>query len=157
MAKPGLRGSPREGKNSSGMIGDKTRRRFFSRRPTLRREVTNNSNTVPNLLKILPGLYKENVGRRVVVHAGGEGQANHCVAVRQVGSCWLRAVPIAGGGSFLPHPGMLCLLGLLPELNADLERRMESARKYRRRSKERQLKALLGPLSISQSLCIFTF
>ena len=48
------------------MTGDKTRRRFISRRPTLRREVTNISNTVPNLLKILPGLYKENVGQRVV-------------------------------------------------------------------------------------------
>ncbi|XP_046935005.1 KRAB domain-containing protein 5-like [Lynx rufus] len=48
------------------MNGDKTRRRFSSRRPTLRREVTNISNTVPNLPKILPGLYKENVGRRVV-------------------------------------------------------------------------------------------
>ena len=91
-----------------------------------------------------------------MVHEGGEGQANHCVAVSHVGSCWLRAVPVAGGGSFLSHPGMPCLLGLLPELNADLERRMESARKDRQRSKERQLKAQLGLLSISQSLCILT-
>ena len=69
------------------------------------------------------------------MHEGGEGQANHCTAVSHVGSCWLRAVPVAGGGSFLSHPGMLSLLGFLPELNADLERRMESVRKYRQGQK----------------------
>ena len=51
------------------MSGSETKE-FILVRPTLRRQWTNFSKTVSKVLKLLPGLYKENEGQRLGVHVG---------------------------------------------------------------------------------------
>lgn len=58
-----------------------------------------------------------------VCAVGTEGQVRRGLGVSHVGSGWLRAVTVARGGSFSPHQGMRCPLGLLPELRDKLARR----------------------------------
>ena len=52
-------------------IGGETRKGFISVRPTPGRQRINVSKTIFKVLKILLGLYKENVGQGGWVHAGG--------------------------------------------------------------------------------------
>lgn len=59
------------------MSVDKTKKEFFSGRPTLGRWQTIISEMVPEMLKLLPGFHKENVGQRQV----HEAQISPCYGV----------------------------------------------------------------------------
>ena len=102
-----------------GMSGSETGKEFISARPASGRQRTSISKTVPQVLKILPGLYQEDGGQGWRVHANGQrssGQSLSWGHSRRV------LIPIALRGSFGLHHRVLCSWGLLLELRDKLER-----------------------------------
>lgn len=92
-----------------------TRRKFISVRPAVGRPRTCISKTVSKVLKILIGLYKEDVGHRSVCTcrwAVKVRSCHHCLGASHAGSSGLGAVLMPEGVVWVPITGCFALEAL---------------------------------------------
>lgn len=91
------------------MSGVKTRKGFISVRPSQGIEQTSVSKTVSKVLKVHPGLYKENVGQRKGLAGGQEGSSWPPSWGQSCSFLWLGSPCCCLGSHFGFHHGLLCL------------------------------------------------